>query len=199
MKARAKNVLTGAAQDEAIWIVFQKGDQQAFAELYERYYALLFRYGLRIAGNRDLVKDCLHDLFADIWKNRENLDEPQCVKAYLLSATQRKIMRQLDRLRARQNHFDYLGGTAIASCLEDDLIHIQTELERRHHVNKALELLTKRQREAIHLKFYSNLSYKEAAAIMSISVDAIYNLISKSMNVLQAGFSKTNISSKFKA
>jgi RNA polymerase sigma factor (sigma-70 family) len=45
--------------------------------------------------------------------------------------------------------------------------------------------LTKRQQEAIYLKFYSNLSYKEVAAIMSISVDSIYNLISKAIDSLQ--------------
>jgi len=191
MKARPKNVMTDTDHDEVIWTVFQQGDQQAFAELYQRYFTILFRYGMRITPNRDLVKDCLHDIFADLWKNRENLNEPQCVKAYLLSATQRKIMRQLDRLRARQIQVDHLGATFMASSLEEDLIRDQIELEQKHSLNKALDVLTKRQREAIHLKFYSNLSYKEAAATMSISVDAIYNLISKSVNVLQAEFSKT--------
>jgi RNA polymerase sigma factor (sigma-70 family) len=180
--------MTSAGHDEAIWTVFQKGDPQAFAELYRRYFTTLFRYGMRITCNRDLVKDCLHDVFVDLWKNRENLCAPHCVKAYLLSATQRKIIRQVDRLRARQIRIDNLSRPTADSCLEDDLIQHQTELEQRHSVNKALDVLTKRQRQAVYLKFYNNLSYKEAAAIMSISVDAIYNLISKSINLLHAEF-----------
>jgi len=190
MKARPTNARPDSNQDAAVWTVFQQGDARAFGELYERYFSLLFRYGMRITCNRDLVLDCLHDVFADMWKNRENLCEPECVKAYLLSATQRKIMRQLERLRTRQSHIHSMGRPAVASCLEDDLIQTQTELEQQRSVHKALDVLTKRQREAIHLKFYNNLSYKEAAAVMCISVEAIYNLISKSMELLQAEFGK---------
>jgi RNA polymerase sigma factor (sigma-70 family) len=73
----------------------------------------------------------------------------------------------------------------VVECREDQMIEDQIQLEQNHLVNKALHVLTKRQQEAIYLKFYCNLSYKEVAATMSIGVDSIYNLISKAIDDLQ--------------
>jgi RNA polymerase sigma factor (sigma-70 family) len=78
-------------------------------------------------------------------------------------------------------------------CREDQLIADQIHLEQNYVVNKALSALTKRQQEAIYLKFYSDLSYKEVAAMMSISVDSIYNLISKAIDSLQHELNKVPV------
>ena len=176
--------------DEDIWGIFKKGDKQAFAELYQRYFKRLFQYGIKMAEDRDLVKDCLQDLFVDLWKNKENLTDPKSVKAYLLSATQHKLMRQLSRVRSRQNEITRMALPIVVDCREDQMIEDQTNVEQKYIVSKAMRALTKRQQEAIRLKFYNNLSYKEVAALMSISVDSIYNLISKAIDSLQYELNK---------
>ncbi len=45
--------------------------------------------------------------------------------------------------------------------------------------------LTKRQREAIFLKFYNDLSYSDIASIMDLQVDSVYNVISKAIESLR--------------
>ncbi|HMJ70287.1 MAG TPA: sigma-70 family RNA polymerase sigma factor [Cyclobacteriaceae bacterium] len=179
--------------DEAIWDSFKRGDKQAYAELYQRYSKVLFRYCLRITGDRELVKDCIHDLFVTIWKNRDNLSQPDSVKAYLLSAIQRKLRRQTATLRSRQKDVDDISVLRLSNCREDQMIEDQTELEQKHIVSKALNALTKREREAVYLKFYSDLSYKEVAEVMSIRVDSIYNLISKSIETLHSELNKVSV------
>jgi RNA polymerase sigma factor (sigma-70 family) len=176
--------------DEIIWSTFKKGDKHAFGILYHRYFKILYQYGLRIAEDQDLVKDCIHDLFVDIWKSKENLSEPNSVKGYLLSAIQRKIIRQLNRFRSRQQEIAMMALPTVVSCHEEKIIEDQTGLEQKHSMTKAMKALTKRQKEAITLKFYSNLSYKEIAGIMCISVDSTYNLISKAVDVLQSELTK---------
>lgn len=75
--------------------------------------------------------------------------------------------------------------TEIVHSQEDQLISEQLTQDQRYLVSRAVDSLTKRQKEAIHLKFYSNLSYDEIAGLMKISTDSIYNLISKAINTLQ--------------
>jgi len=176
--------------DEAIWHSFKNGDKQAYATLYQRYFNVLFQYSLRITGDRELVKDCIHDLFITIWKNRENLSQPDSVRAYLLSAVQRKLRRQTTRLRSHQNDIEAISAPQLSSCREEQIIEDQTLLQQKHVVNRALNALTKRERQAVYLKFYSNLSYKEVADVMSIGVDSIYNLISKSIETLHGELNK---------
>ena len=79
-----------------------------------------------------------------------------------------------------------------SNCREDQLIEDQTELEQRYIVDRALNSLTKREREAIYLKFYGNMSYKEVAEVMAIRVDSIYNLISKSIETLHGELNRVS-------
>jgi RNA polymerase sigma factor (sigma-70 family) len=180
--------------DEAVWHSFKNGDKQAYAVLYQRYFEVLYRASLRITADRELVKDCIHDLFITIWKNRNNLSQPNSVKAYLLSAVQRKLKRQTARLRSHQTDIGKVKTPPLSDCREHQLIEDQTELEQRYIVDKALDTLTKREREAIYLKFYGNLSYKEVAEVMTIRVDSIYNLISKGIETLHGELNKVSAS-----
>ena len=179
--------------DHGIWSLFKKGDKQAFAVLYQRYFKMLFQYGTKLAEDGDLVKDCIHDVFIDLWKKKENLSDPKSVKAYLLGAIQHKLIRQLSRARSRQHEITKMELPGVVECREDQMIEDQIHLEQNHFVSKALHVLTKRQQEAIYLKFYCNLSYKEVATAMSISVDSIYNLISKAIDDLQLELNKVPV------
>jgi len=46
-------------------------------------------------------------------------------------------------------------------------------------------VLTRRQREAIYLRFYQNLSYDEIAKLMTMKVESVYNVISKAISLLK--------------
>jgi RNA polymerase sigma factor (sigma-70 family) len=171
-------------QDEVIWNAFRNNNQEAFAVIYYRFFTLLLQRGLQICNDRELVKDCIHDLFVEIWKNKLNLTTPICVKAYLIASIQRKIIRQLKMLRSRKTEMDRLPVEYIHSK-EDQLISDQITQDLHFMINRAVNSLTKRQKEAIQLKFYANLSYAEIAGMMKISTDSLYNLVSKAIDNLQ--------------
>lgn len=176
-----------AKSSEMLWLEFKNGDRKAFEILYQRYFKVLLNYGLKIAGDRDLVKDSIQDLFVEIWKTKQNLSDPISVKAYMLCSIQRKLIRNLNQGYVQQNKLLDFSDQNVDSAhnTEDKIITDQIESEQKHVITKALNSLTKRQREAVYLKFYAGLSYKEIARLMTISVDSIYNLISKAVITLQ--------------
>ncbi len=77
-------------------------------------------------------------------------------------------------------------------CVEKAIIAEQLRQEQQENIWRAIGVLTRRQQEAVYLKFYANLSYPEIAGKMCISTNAIYNLISKAIGNMQETFSKTN-------
>ncbi len=172
------------ACDEVVWIAFRNNNKEAFAIIYYRFFKVLLQRGLQISNDRELVKDCIHDLFVEIWKNKSNLASPISVKAYLVASIQRKIFRQLKKFRSQKTEMERFPMETVHSK-EDQLISEQLTQDQKYLVSRAVDTLTKRQKEAIHLKFYANLSYDEIAGMMNISTDSIYNLISKAINVLQ--------------
>jgi RNA polymerase sigma factor (sigma-70 family) len=175
--------------DENLWKELRNNNKEALSVIYYRFFNLLLQKGLQISGERELVKDCIHDLFLEIWKNKLNLSIPLSVKAYLISCIQRKIIRQLKKLRSQQIKMDMLPNEHVASK-EDQLIMEQHLLNQQCVVIQAINSLTIRQQEAIKLKFYANHSYEEISGLMKISTDSIYNLVSKAIDNLQMELTK---------
>ncbi len=76
-----------------LWDKFLQGDACAFGELMHRHYRDLFNYGTRFTKDKELVKDCIQDLFLSLWKNRLTLSRTEFVKYYLLKSLRRKLSK----------------------------------------------------------------------------------------------------------
>jgi RNA polymerase sigma factor (sigma-70 family) len=176
---------SGQMDDRLIWLNFQAGDKVAYSSLYDAYFKQLYRYGLKISADANLVQDSIQELFIKLWRTRENLGQPVSTKSYLFESLRRTILKELARKHYKVRatlpddyHFEV--------CLPHEfrLIDLQMTEERMLHLEKALQKLTRRQRDAIHLKFYGQLSYEEIAEIMELNVRSVYNLISKALEAL---------------
>lgn len=173
--------------DEALWVEFKLKSQEAYRELYDRFFDLLFRYGRKITPDRALVKDTIQDLFVELWKNRETLGTPASPRHYLLKALRGKLARSI-RQGHRVLYLQDLTGEyyrEIVDSYETELVRLQLSEEQKQSLVEAIQQLTNRQREVIFLRFYQNLSYEEIAGIMGIGTDSLYNLVSKAIDRLR--------------
>lgn len=170
-----------------IWQKLKQGDPQALDHFYDTYIQSMYNYGRKITDHEAVIKDCIQDLFVDIWKNRQTLPYPRSPRFYLLKALRYKIIYQLKKEK-RQLHTAYLSQekvTAQVPSYEFDLIAKQLSEEKKQYLLKGLNKLSHRQREAIVLKFYEELNYEEIAAIMGINSQSVYNLIHQSIHQLK--------------
>ena len=55
--------------DSLLWKRFLEGDSSAYSQIYNQTVQELFRYGLLYTSDRELVKDCIHDVFVKIYTN----------------------------------------------------------------------------------------------------------------------------------
>ena len=174
-------------KDQQLWLDFQQGDERAYATIYTTHFNHLFRYGKKFTPDIELIEDCIQDLFVHLWKSRESLSIPESIKNYLFKSLRFSLFK---KLKITQDYsLDELVvneyAHEIISSQERILIDEDEKLETKIKIENALKILPKRQKEAIFLKFYSELTYPEIAEIMEISAQAVYNLISKSIIQLQ--------------
>lgn len=190
------NAIYAQATDGILWLKFKNGDDLAFAALYHRYFDVMVKACLHISHDIEIIKDCIHDLFIDLWISSSRLAIPVSVKAYLVRSVQRKMIRQQKKIRKYNcvNSEEALRTCNTVASVEEKMIVEQLRMEQKEHFRKAIGMLTRRQQEAVHLKFYDRLSYPEIAVKMCISTDAIYNLISKAVFNIRESFSKTDFS-----
>ena len=183
----------GALTDEALWANLKEGNELAFSVLYKRYVNRLFNYGMHSCKDRDVVKDCLQELFARLWAKRETLGVAGSVNYYLFKSFRRLLIGKL--IANRKFSIPFQGEPAsifeFIPPSEDSIIEDESNNHRLAMLKAGINALTKRQREAIFLKFFNELSYHEVSSIMELRVDSVYNLISKAIDVLRVKLKST--------
>jgi RNA polymerase sigma factor (sigma-70 family) len=183
-----------SSSDSTIWKAFKQGCEHAFAHIYQRYSSMLYSYGMHIAGDQDCVKDCLQGLFIDLWDSGERLGETDSIKYYLFKCLKRRIVAELlakkkySNIEELTDNYDF----EIVCSHESSLILEQANKDENEHLLRAIDKLTKRQKEAIYLLYYSRLSHQEVAAIMSVKVTAVYNLVYQALSSLKKNMPLAN-------
>ncbi|MFS4418531.1 RNA polymerase sigma factor [Maribacter sp. 2307ULW6-5] len=174
-------------KDEALWQQFKAGDEAAFGLIYKRNAEKLFRYGMKIVRNKELVKDAVQSLFVDLWNNKEKLSAIKTIQAYLFKSLRRSLIRKAAKERKLinicQDNTLFSNHTPSA---EFNLIEKQRFDEKRRALQSALGHLNLKQREILHLKFYARLNYEEIMQVMNLNKKAAYNLLARSLKKLQA-------------
>ena len=179
--------------DQALWDSFKEGDQAALSIIYNKHFKQLHKYGVFISHDRDLVQDCLQELFCRLWSHRGRIAHVHCVRVYLFKSFHRLLIRQLVDRRKWIISFPAQTPFAIMPPFEQTLIEGEVKSEQVIRLQEHIRSLTKGQREVIFLKFFNDLSYTEISEIMELQVDSVYNLASKALDLLRKKFQPQTI------
>lgn len=166
------------------WDKMRLGNGDAMLVLYEYYYNDLLSYGVQLSNSTDIAKDAINDVFLHLWEHHTNLKPVKNVKAYLFACIRRKIFHPAytDNKMLLLTEKAFYESAEIS--YEDVLIAMQQSEETRKKVQAALEKLTARQKELIHLKYFKNMDYREIELATGISVKTAYNTIYNAVKTL---------------
>jgi RNA polymerase sigma factor (sigma-70 family) len=172
-----------------VWDQFRLGDQQAFTTLYQHFVQPLYAYSLGVTNDKELIKDCLHDLFVELWKNHATLGPTTSVKFYLMASIKRKIIRNMETSMKHYNHHvNYMKDFIEEEMSQESLlIKYEEEVVSNKQLTKCMNLLSKRQREAISLRFFHNMDTDQISNSMRINPQSVYNLIFGALRVMKDG------------
>jgi RNA polymerase sigma factor (sigma-70 family) len=169
-----------------LWEAFRGGEAAALAALFEAYYPALFNYGLKLTGDEELVKDCIQNLFQKLWRRRSSTGAVVIVKAYLFKSLRHHLG---DGIKQQQRHqhttLDDAEAFEVTYSHEEFLIAQQVDGEQQARLLGALNQLSKRQREALYLKFFDEFSYERIAEVMSLNTQSVRNLIFNALKTLR--------------
>jgi RNA polymerase sigma factor (sigma-70 family) len=172
--------------DSIIWQSFKEGDSDSFKIIYFKYFHNLYEYGMRICGDKEVVKDTIHDLFVKLWKNKANLADVIALKAYLLVALRSTLYNNLEKSN-RKPVVEISENTPfeMVFSVESDYISKESAMDRNQKLKDALDLLTPRQKEVIYLRYFEEMDYSEIAAAMNITIKAVYKLTARGLETLR--------------
>lgn len=173
--------------DNSLWKSMIGGDRNAFLSIHESHYHALFSYGFSLTGNREITKDCLQDLFLEIWNTRGSINKDVTnISSYLFTWLRRKIFKEINR-SDKEKSGNLLASNFLGQVLpyEDLLVAFQQSEEDRKKLSAALKKLTRQQLLVIRLKFFEKLSYEQIAIETSLTQRTVYNLIYEAIRHLR--------------
>ncbi|MCJ8509215.1 RNA polymerase sigma factor [Rhizobium lemnae] len=158
------------------------GDPSAMRELVSAKLPRLLALAQRMLGDRSEAEDVAQETFLRIWKHAGNWR--QGTAKFDTWAHRISLNLCYDRLRKKRDVLtDVLPEQIDPGALPDaGLMAAEGDAAR---VERALQNLAPRQREAIILVYYQEMSNREAAQVLDISVDALESLLARGKRALQ--------------
>lgn len=166
--------------DLLLWQQLKQGSESALRKLLERYFNALQNYGYKFVRDEDFVKDCVQEVFIEIWSRRDRISSPTSVRAYLLSSVRNRVLREgyRQRINREDEPADLENDLNFAEFSPEwSVIERESLAETTQRIADSLNQLPRRQREVIYLRYYQNLERDEIAVIMGVNPQSVSNLL----------------------
>ncbi len=173
--------------DQLILKALRANDDKALSHLFESQYNRLFRSGVKLGADSELVKESIQAVFRDLWQYRHTLSDIQSFEAYLKTALKRRIFKELSKQqKTKLSDESYLAEQILSvPSYEEILIEQQTQSIVKQQLILVLEQLTPRQKEIVMLKYFEELTYPEIAERTSLQIDSIYKTLHEAIKKLK--------------
>jgi RNA polymerase sigma factor (sigma-70 family) len=169
------------------WEDIRNGSREAFLQLYQTYYQVLFNAGCYITTDKELIRDSIHQLFLHLWQTKDTIPVIHHFKSYLVAALRNRI---LSALREQDKMISYEPDNMPDAMLveysyEDIMIRKADEMATSEQLKQAIAQLPPRYRQVIEMKFFQQLSYEAIAQQTGQTVKTTYTYIHEALGTLR--------------
>ncbi len=166
--------------DDVLMERWQKGDEQAFHDLFDRYLPLVVRYIMTLCGNWEEAKDLAQETFMRVCERKESFQSRSRFKSWLLTIARNKV---IDATRKRSVKTVVSEELLARAPAPEDGFPCETTLDTEQM--PGFKALTAGQREIVLLRFVEDLSFGEIAAVTSMREDNIRKILSRALQRLR--------------
>lgn len=172
--------------DTALVKQLATGDEDAFCQLYARYWERLFCFCNKFLKSYDLAENFAQDIFLKIWENKEFLDPEKSFSSFLYTIARNRVLNHLKHV-ARTESLKEKFISAYSSTPEyapgsGDILQEKDYLAILHN---AISQLPPRQRQVFCMSRNRNMSHKEIAEQLGLSAYTVSEYMSDSLKSIK--------------
>lgn len=162
-----------------------QSDERALDVIYRHYWEWLFLCSFNILKDKQVCEDIIQDVFANLWTNREKLNISISLRAYLFASCRYALFKVIRKAKVHEDVFTGLADRLQANTTYGALEH----KELMTKVNAIIEGLPPKCRDVYKLSRHEQLSHKEIAERLNISVKTAENHINRALRELKNSLS----------
>ncbi len=176
---------TRASDVKRDWNLFFTGGADGLYGCFSDFYDDFYRLGIHWHGNPDLAKECIHNLFLELWEVWDKRPNIENKRQYVLTIYKRICQKTaLDYAPTRPvmppDAYDLQEP-----AYETVLVAAQANEQLAQRLRQALGRLTKRQKELIRLRYYEERTIAEIADRLSLTERTVYNTLHSAIKLLR--------------
>lgn len=176
-----KNVL-----ESELLVQVAAGDQKAFAELFERYQALVYDFSSRLTRSKIQAEEIVQNVFIRIWLKRAHLVNIENFGAYLNRATRNHSYTALKKIAAQTLREVELTGQVITGGTDAE--HLLLYNDSAKILKTAVDSLPPQRKLVYELCHEQGLKYEEAAAKLNISPGTVHTHMKLALKAIREHF-----------
>lgn len=164
---------SATAEPDALLRAVARGDEAAFARLYDLVAGRVFGLAKRILRNPALAEEVTQEVLVEVWRTATRFDPNRgSATSWIFTIAHR---RAVDRVRSEQASADRTQRLAAQSATTpyDNVFEAATARVEQQQVRRCLKALTDLQREALTLAYYGGYSYREVAQLLGAALPTV--------------------------
>lgn len=163
--------------------LIRSGNQNAFAEIYERYFGLLYLHAYNRLRDKDEAKDLIQELFSSLWMRRDNLAPKSNFSNYLYSWVRNSVLNSIAHKQVEEKYLASLPDWVNES--ESFTEHRIRERQLAAIIEKEVQALPPRMREVFELSRKAYMNYKEIADKLNLSEQSVRSHVKNALKILR--------------
>ena len=171
------------SEERSLILRLIEGDGDAFCELYATYKNRLIYFAMRFLKSREYAEDVFQDAFTVVWQSRRFINPDASFSSYLYTIMRNRILNQLRNAANEEKLKESILSQAL-DYTEDTKREVMLN-DLKSLISHALQQLTPRQREIFEMSREAQLSHKEIADKLGISVNTVQEHISTSLKLIR--------------
>ena len=179
--------------DDELWTILAGGNRHVLSVIYQRYYEIMFNYGMKCCKDGEVVKDCIQDIFVILHLANE-LSINVTVRSYLLRSLHNtlfdKYWKNKDWETMDEEFFQIPNSEDL---FEQLFVKSDEDIKLLKQLHSAITQLSVNQRNILYLRYVRGLSHKEISEILNISTQSSMNLSNRALTKLRAVLSEKTL------
>jgi len=174
--------------DSELTVLMRDGDDEAFTEIYNRYWSRLYFHALKMLKDEDQAMDIVQDIFTKLWNRNIDLEINISIKTYLYSAVRNHTLNYINRSKLKDKYLDSLAQfLEKGELITEEQVHFRDFAQR---IDCEIDRFSPKMKTIFELSRKDGLSNKEIAIELNITDHTVKKTINRALKRL-----KTQVSS----
>lgn len=160
-----------------------KGDEPAFAEVYQRYWTIMYMHALKMLKNEEDTRDVVQELFTTLWTKRESMTSGVNLSGYLYISVRNKVLDLIEQKRVRSNYLD--SFTLYMEEHSNKTLEDIAEREMMQALDLEIQQLPPKMKMIFEMRVKQHKTYKEIADELAISDKTVKKQVSNAIKIIK--------------